>query len=53
MTSAQETAAVCSNCGVEVEICACGEEQCDATICASCLRIRLGESLAHPHAHGG
>lgn len=44
----------CTRCGVEVERCAgCEEEHCDATICYACLRIQLGQSLAHPHQHGG
>jgi hypothetical protein len=46
-------AIVCSACGSHVDVCACGEEDCEATLCLACLRIRLGQSLAHPHPHGG
>jgi hypothetical protein len=45
---------VCSRCGTVVECCAfCEKEDCGVTICARCLRIHLGESLPHPHTHGG
>lgn len=46
--------ATCTRCGVVVELCAfCEREVCPEMICYRCLRIQLGQSMAHPHAHGG
>jgi hypothetical protein len=44
----------CTVCGVVIEFCGfCERAACPEGICARCLRIELGESMAHPHAHGG
>lgn len=44
----------CAVCGALVELCAfCEREGCPETICYRCLRIELGQSLPHPHVHGG
>jgi hypothetical protein len=54
VTPAQEAWLVCTVCGIRIECCACCEqERCDSAICYACLRIQLGQSLAHPHVHGG
>jgi hypothetical protein len=55
MTSAQaQVMTACRVCGVDVERCAgCERERCGAMICYRCLRLQLGQSLAHPHVHGG
>lgn len=45
---------MCTRCGIGIEICAlCERENCPHAICYRCLRIELGQSLAHPHPHGG
>lgn len=44
----------CTRCDVVVEVCAfCEQEVCREPICYRCLRIQLGQSMAHPHVHGG
>jgi hypothetical protein len=54
MTSAREIKTACSRCGVDVERCAvCEKARCDAMICYRCVRTQLGQSLEHPHVHGG
>jgi hypothetical protein len=50
-----ETAAVrCAGCGRRVKVCAgCEQPGCRNPICDACLRLRLGQSIAQPHPHGG
>ena len=44
----------CADCGVVVERCGfCEREECSDTVCYRCLRIKLRESMAQPHPHGG
>ncbi len=44
----------CTLCGSVVELCAfCERDGCGQTICYRCLRIQLGQSIAHLHVHGG
>jgi hypothetical protein len=51
---ASDVTLVCTRCGVAIELCAfCERAACPEAICARCLRIELGESMAQPHAHGG
>lgn len=46
--------AACTQCHVVIELCSfCEKEVCRDTICYRCLRIQLGQSMAHPHVHGG
>jgi hypothetical protein len=50
----QEPATTDHACGVVVQLCAFSErEVCPETICNQCLRIQLGQSMAHPHVHDG
>lgn len=47
-------ALACERCGVVLEICAfCERDVCGHPICYRCLRLQLGQSMAHPHVHGG
>jgi hypothetical protein len=45
----------CSRCRRTIEDCACCDDrECDAkAICYECLRLAVGQAVAHPHAHGG
>ena len=44
----------CSRCGTEIEVCAfCQRPDCSQVVCYRCLRVDLGESMDHPHPHGG
>jgi hypothetical protein len=44
----------CSGCEREVDVCAfCERGECTHTICFRCLQNELGQTKAHPHAHGG
>lgn len=44
----------CSRCGKTVEECAvCERAECPHKMCYRCLRIEIGESMDHPHDHGG
>jgi hypothetical protein len=53
-TDAPDVLLLCTRCGVVIELCAfCERAQCPDAICARCLRIELGESMAQPHARGG
>jgi hypothetical protein len=45
-----EEAPTCKQCSTAVECCAfCERKDCSETICHRCLRIALGQSLAHPY----
>jgi hypothetical protein len=53
-TDARDMILMCTRPGVVIEFCAfCERPECPDAICARCLRIELGESMAQPHAHGG
>lgn len=44
----------CKDCATVLEVCSfCEQTRCRHPICFRCLRFQLGESLAHPHSHGG
>ncbi len=44
----------CCDCGRTIDLCAfCERVECAVASCNVCLRLALGEALAHPHAHGG
>lgn len=55
MPGEQEAVAlICKQCTTAMVLCAfCEREQCPRPICYRCLRIQLGQSMAHPHRHGG
>ena len=49
-----EGAMVCAGCERRIEVCAfCDEVECGVAICYRCLIFEVGESVAHPHRHGG
>ena len=44
----------CCDCGRTIDLCAfCDRDECAVASCHVCIRLALGEALAHPHAHGG
>ena len=44
----------CSRCDAGVEVCAfCERPDCAQVVCFRCLREDLGQSMSHPHEHGG
>jgi hypothetical protein len=44
----------CCHCGRTIDLCAfCERDVCPVASCDVCLRLAMGETLAHPHAHGG
>ena len=44
----------CSQCHSEVDVCAfCERPDCAHLVCFRCLRVELGQSMSHPHQHGG
>jgi hypothetical protein len=53
-TGERPTPVTCTRCDLVVAVCAfCEREVCHETICYRCLRIQLGQSMGHPHVHGG
>jgi hypothetical protein len=50
----EEVALVCTRCGTLLEVCAfCERDDCAHMSCYRCLRVDLGQSMDHPHEHGG
>lgn len=48
------TEIVCRVCDREIEACYCCEnDECASAICARDLILLTGESIPHPHTHGG
>lgn len=44
----------CCHCGRTIELCAfCERDRCGVASCYICLRLAMGEAMAHPHVHGG
>jgi hypothetical protein len=44
----------CSECGAIVEVCSfCERPDCPVKVCYRCLRIDVGQTVDHPHDHGG
>jgi hypothetical protein len=51
---ASEAVLVCKGCDRQLEVCAfCEAEDCGDATCYRCLVADLGETVAHPHEHGG
>jgi hypothetical protein len=45
---------VCTGCGKTIDACCfCDGEDCPCALCYMCVVVGLGESLRHPHDHGG
>lgn len=56
MVVAEEPAARlrCVECDDEIDECeCCNEPGCSKAICYECLAVALGQTVAHPHPHGG
>jgi hypothetical protein len=54
MTESTSAAEKCKGCDREIDVCACCQEPgCPAAICYRCQNQELGQTLHHPHAHGG
>lgn len=54
MAKVRPTTTICSACGKTTEVCAfCERSDCSHAVCYRCLRVALGQSLDHPHDHGG
>lgn len=44
----------CARCNAEVDVCAfCERPDCAHLVCFRCLREDVGQSMSHPHDHGG
>ena len=53
-TAEEPTALRCSKCNETIAECeVCDEPDCARAICYGCITRALGETMAHPHAHGG
>ena len=52
--NAERPRVVCVECDHEIECCEfCDSEECKKPVCFECLRAALGETMSHPHRHGG
>jgi hypothetical protein len=44
----------CSECGDDIDNCECCDEaRCPEALCYGCITVALGETMPHPHKHGG
>ncbi len=48
-----QDSARCEHCERVVEVCGFCGERCGNEICYRCCLVDLGETLEHPHPHGG
>jgi hypothetical protein len=52
-TRTEEEVVRCSACDRAVEVCGFCGERCGTEVCYRCCLEELGETVPHPHKHGG